>query len=333
MDRPRITVCIPAYNQPEYLRQALASLCDQGLGRDEYVVSISDDASPTPLEAVAAAFADRLQVEYRRNATNLGHLANFAQSFGTAKTPYVSFLTHDDVIAPGQLGRALAAIEGDTGAVLAASLVLCQRYPGAPDTRMHGTFLRGSQASFSEPYVWDRTEWMALALTTTPLSIVGSVFHAATFDRCGHWKRFPLWHDRLMLAEMGLHGAVVSLPWIGGYYRVGAGQLSGRLWETDRREFLEVSQLVLDLCHSARIPVVDFWIVHICAATPDERITYLQMLDTALPRDVFTAIKHGSEQKLGSRLHLGGRLDRLGIPRPVADLVKRVDRLLAGRRS
>ncbi len=331
MDSPKITVCIPAYNQPEYLRQALTSLCDQGLGRHEYVVLVSDDASPTSLEGVVAAFAGRLQVEYHRNTSNVGHLANFAQSCAMAKTPYVSFLTHDDVIAPGQLARALAAISGHTGAVLASSLVLCQRYPGAPDTRMHGTFLRGAQASFSEPYLWDRTEWMALALATTPLSIVGSVFHAATFERCGHWKKFPLWHDRLMLAEMGLHGVVVSLPWIGGYYRVGAGQLSSHLWETDRREFRETSKLVLDLCRSALIPVIDCWVDQICAASADERIIYLQMLDMAVPRDEFTAIKEASEKRLGTRLHLGGRLDRLGVPRPVATLLKSVDRLLAGR--
>lgn len=333
MDRASITVCIPAYNQPEYLRQALASLCDQGLNRDEYVVSISDDASPTPLEPVAAAFADRLHVEYHRNDANVGHLANFAQLFESARTPYVSFLTHDDVIAPGQLGRALVAMEGTAGAVLVASLVLCQRYPGAPDTRLHGIFLRGSHASFSEPYVWDRTEWMALALTTTPLSIVGSVFRAATFALSARWQRFPLWHDRLMMTEMGLHGAVISLPWVGGYYRVSAGQLSGRLWDTDRREFIEVSQLVMDLCHEARIPVVDFWIGQIVAATPDERITYLQMLNMALPRHVFAEIKHRSEQKLGTRLHLGGRLDRLGIPGPVANVMKRIDRFLTGRRG
>lgn len=333
MNQATVTVCIPAYNEPEYLRQALASLCDQGLRRDEYVVSISDDASPTPLAPVAQRFADRLQVEYHRNDANVGHLANFARLFESVKTPLVSFLTHDDVIAPGQLGRALAAMKGEAGAVLVSSLALCQRYPGAPDTRLHGTFLRGSHASFSEPYVWDRTEWMALALTATPLSIVGSVFRAETFGRCTQWPRFPLWHDRLMLAEMGLHGTIISLPWVGGHYRVGAGQLSGRLWDTDRREFREVSQVVLDLCDAARIPVVDFWIDQMCTATPDDRITYLQMLNMALPSPGFAEIKRRSEQKLGTRLHLGGRLDRLGIPGPLADVVKGIDHWLASRRS
>lgn len=333
MSRPRLTVAIPAYNQPEYLRQALVSLCDQGLAREDYVVAVSDDASPTPLEPVVAAFADRLNVEYHRSATNRGHLANFAHAFALAKTPYVSFLTHDDVIAPGQLRRALASLESDPGVVLVASLVLCQRYPGAPDSRLHGTFLRGSAASFSEPYAWDRTEWMALALTTTPLSIVGSVFHAPTFGRCEHWPRFPLWHDRLMLAEMGLHGAIVSMPGIGGYYRVSQSQLSGHLWDTDRREFRDTSQVVLELCQTAGIPVMAFWIDQLCAATAEERITYLQMLSAALTPGQFETLKEASEKRLGVRLHLGGRLDRLGIPPSVVAWVQSVERWITARSS
>ncbi len=334
MNSVRVTVCIPAYNQPGFLHEALASLCDQGLRRDEYVVAISDDASSTPLRKVVSAFETKLQIVYDRSETNVGHIANFERAGQLATTPYISFLPHDDLVAPGQLGRALSTIESNRGAVLVSSLVLCQRYPGAVETKPHGIFLGGSStASYAEPYLWHRTAWLALALATTPLSIVGSVFHAATFAKCQLWKRFPLWHDRLMLAEMGFHGAVISLPWIGGYYRVSGGQLSGRLWETDRREFLEVSQLILDLCRASNLPVIDFWIDQICAATPDERILYLQMLDMALTGEVFQSIKRESEKRLQMRLHLGGRLDRLGVPRPIARFLRVCDRFLTGRHA
>lgn len=334
MDSAKITICIPAYNQPEFLRQALSSLCDQGLSRKEYVVAISDDASPTPLGEVIARFENTLQIDYHRHEANVGHIANFMHSFAMAKTPYVSFLPHDDLIAPGQLGRALKVLEVNPAAVLAASLVLCQSCPGALDTRLHGTFLQGSsRANYAEPYLWDRTEWMALALTTTPLSIVGSVFHAETFATCRQWTSFLLWHDRLMMAEMGLHGAVVSLPWIGGYYRTGSWQLSSKIWDNNRTEFLAVSKLILDMCGARGIPVIAFWVDHICQAAPDDRVRYLQMLNLALTRETFTGIKRAAEARLQTRLHLGGRLDRLGIPRPLVDVLRRVERGLSGTRQ
>jgi glycosyltransferase involved in cell wall biosynthesis len=326
----RLAVCIPAYNQPGFLHEAMTSLCDQGLSRHEYVVVVSDDASPAPLRAVAASFEDRLQVVYHRNATNLGHIANYEKSWHLVEAPYISFLPHDDLIAPGQLGRALTAIEQEPPAVLVASLALCQSYPGAADTRLQGTFLRGAAtANYAERYAWGQSEWMALALAATPLSIVGSVFRAETFARCQQWKSFPLWHDRLMLAEMGLLGSVVSLPWIGGYYRTGGWQLSGQLWKTDMKEFVEVSTVILRWCDAAGIPVIEFWVDQICQSQPQERVVYLQMLATALPRGVFDDIKHRSEMRLQTRLHLGGRLDRIGVPRPISSMLKGVERFLA----
>ncbi len=334
MNRARVTVCIPAYDRPEFLREALESLCDQGLGRDEYVVAISDDASPTSLNDVVSSFEGKLQIEYQRNSTNLGHIANFEKAFSLAKTRYVSFLPHDDLISPGQLGRALAALDNHSGAVLVASLSLVQRYPGAMSTSLHGIGILppgSATANYSEPYVWGQTEWMALALATTPLCMVGSVFHAETFNKCQSWKSFPLWHDRLMLAEMALHGRVISLPWIGGYYRVSDSQLSRQIWNTHAGQFVEASKFILRLCESANIPVIEFWIGRICKVPPKDRAIYLRMLSGALTSEVFKSMKRECEKKLGTRLHLGGRLDKLGVPRPVAEFLRAIDRFLTER--
>src|SRR5437879_44475 len=115
MNEAKLTVCIPAYNREDFLRDALASLCDQGLQRDEYVVAISDDASPTPLESVIAPFKENLQIVYDRSNVNIGHIANFERVFHLARTPYVSLLPHDDVMAPGHLARVLPLIEENPG--------------------------------------------------------------------------------------------------------------------------------------------------------------------------------------------------------------------------
>ena len=326
----RLAVCIPAYNQPALLRETLTSLCDQGLSRDEYVVAISDDASPISLADVAAEFRDRLQIVYDRSPENIGHLRNWERASRLIDTPYLSFLSHDDVVAPGHLGRAMQAMAARSGAVLAASLVLIQRHPGALDTYLHGTFLNAAKASFIEPYLWDRTEWMALALTGTPLSIVGAIFDTAAFRQCSRWHEFPLWHDRLMLGEMGLHGAVISLPWIAGHYRVGDFQLSGKLWDNDRTEFKAATQAVLEMSSARQIPVFDFWIDYICNTEPDRRTPYLRMLHTALSTAQFTQLRRACEARLQIRLPLT-RLERLRVPDAVASFVRELDRALAGK--
>ena len=300
------------------LSDALASLVDQGLPHDDYEIVIVDDASPTSLSDVANAYGDRLRIAYHRAEQNAGHLASFARAFELASAPLVSFLSHDDVVAPGQLGRAAAMFE-QPDTVLVASLALCQRYPGAIETRLHGMFLRGAAAPrFDRPYTWDATEWLALALISTPLALTGSVFRADAFRQCREWPAFPLWHDRLMLAEMGLHGRVVSLPWIGGHYRISDGQLSGQLWQDDNTEFRGTSDVILRLAMSARRPVIEFWIDHLCKAPEAERNIYLRLLNTALAPAQFAALRRACEKRLGKRLPLT-RLERLRVPRAIAD--------------
>lgn len=326
-----LAVCIPAYNQPQFLAEALNSLCDQGLDRDAYVVAVSDDGSPTPLQPVVDSFRSRLNIVYRRHEPNVGHLANFDASWQLVDAPFISFLSHDDLVAPGQLGRALAVISADPQVSLVSSLILCQSHPGALDTQPHGMLLRGrDKASFTAPYVWDPAEWLALASVTTPNSIVGSVFRTESFRQCHDWKAFPVWHDRLMLGEMGIHGTVVTLPWIGGHYRTGTWQLSSQLWQADMGEFRKATTVVLAWCARLGISLIDFWVDHISASPAQDRVRYLQMLRASFDRSLFLEIKRRCEERLGVRLPLS-RLDRLGVPAPIASLLRTVDRLITRR--
>ncbi len=333
MAPPRLAICIPAYNQPEFLREALTSLCDQGLEQTDYAVVVSDDASPTPLAPVVEAFRSRLPIVYHRHEQNVGHLANWDAAWRLTPAPFVSFLAHDDVVSPGHLGRALKVIEQDPATVLVSSLIVCQSHPGAMNTHPHGRLLRGSsRTSFTEPYRWDRAEWMALALVTTPNSVIGSVFRADAFSKCRGWTAFPIWHDRLMLGEMGLHGVVATLPWIAGHYRTGDWQLSGQLWQPDMSEFKRASDTVLGWCAANSIDVIQFWVDHVCAASDRDQILYLQMLRGSVSAALFQDIRRQCEERLHKRLNLS-RLERLGIPAPIAELLRTVDRRLMRRRA
>lgn len=329
MSRLQLAIGIPAYNRPDFLREALTSLCDQDLDPDRFVVAIADDASPTPLDGVIDEFRERLPILYHRHPHNIGHLANWDAAWQLADAPFITFLAHDDVIAPGHFARALAAIEPDDEVVLVSSLVLCQRHPGALNTYQQGVLLGGDAgASFTRPYRWGRDEWMALGLVATPNSIVGSVFRTSAFRQCRTWRTYPIWHDRLMLAEMGLHGGVLTLPWIAGHYRTSDWQLSGQIWQRDMSEFRAVSDVVMAWCVANQIDVVRFWIDQICTAPPGERLLYLQMVRSALDSATFEAIKRECEARLDTRLPLG-RLERLGLPAPLVALLRRVDRRLS----
>ena len=308
MSTARITVCIPTYNRAHLLRQALDALCDQDLTSDEYVVAISDNCSTDQTPDVVTEYQDRLQIIYHRNTENVGQRANWDVVTALCDTPYLVWHPDDDLLAPGQLGRALSAFDTHEGAVLVCSPVLRQHYPGDPETLFQGAFLRATAArtSYSQPYVWDKAEWLALSVVGMPSSVVGAVFQYDAYRRCELWKDYDWWADLPLLAEMGLHGDVLSLPWVGGYQRLGEHQHKVRLlrtagndfWRQQDKEFQLITKDILDLCEREKIPVIEFWAEQIRLFPLQQRARYLRLLKRALPPPLYKDIRRDNRMEI-----------------------------------
>ena len=92
-----ISFAVPYYSAPEYLREALVSLCNQTHLNWEAVVV--DDASPEPIADLIAELDDR-RITYVRNDTNLGLAANWNKALGLTTAPLVCILHSDDLLEP-----------------------------------------------------------------------------------------------------------------------------------------------------------------------------------------------------------------------------------------
>ena len=68
-----VSVIIPTYNRPEYLRKAIASAVRQTYRHIEIIVS--DDCSPDNPQAIIDEFQDS-RIRLRRNPQNLGIALN-----------------------------------------------------------------------------------------------------------------------------------------------------------------------------------------------------------------------------------------------------------------
>jgi glycosyltransferase involved in cell wall biosynthesis len=106
---PDITVVIPAWNLDAELREAVASVRDQGVDADIIIV---DNCSDVPLPVIPGVryvhTPRRMTVGGARN-TGLGHVT----------TRYVYFQDADDLMGPGTLRRLRAELEAHPEAVLA----------------------------------------------------------------------------------------------------------------------------------------------------------------------------------------------------------------------
>ncbi len=98
LDPSKVSLVIPAYNQPEYLRRALQSAIEQTHRPLEIIVS--DDGSPTPLEPVVKEFteqpSDQLSIRFFHQPINLGVMDNFLFTVRKATGKYLMPFAHDN---------------------------------------------------------------------------------------------------------------------------------------------------------------------------------------------------------------------------------------------
>lgn len=100
----KVSVCIPAYRQIEYLRETLQSLLAQDF--KDYEVIVSDDSPDESVRDLVAEFSFGERLRYIRNTPPLGSPENWNAAIRLAKGDYVKILHHDDqLIRPDSLRK------------------------------------------------------------------------------------------------------------------------------------------------------------------------------------------------------------------------------------
>lgn len=110
---------MPTYNREHYLPIAVQSVLDQSF--TDFELFIVDDCSTDGTESVAKAITDP-RVRYVRQSQNLGWLGNCNSALQHVRSEYATILGDDDVMAPGYLEQAIAAMDAtpDVGLVHSA---------------------------------------------------------------------------------------------------------------------------------------------------------------------------------------------------------------------
>jgi len=91
---PRVSVCIPTYNQTDYLKLTVESLLSQKF--EDYEVVVTDDSDGDGVERLLARYDFGGRMRYRKNVPQLGSPANWNAAVRDARGEYIKLLHHDD---------------------------------------------------------------------------------------------------------------------------------------------------------------------------------------------------------------------------------------------
>jgi glycosyltransferase involved in cell wall biosynthesis len=115
---PRVSVGMPAYNSAKWIGAAIESILSQSFSDLELIVS--DNASTDATVEICERFASAdPRVRIVRQATNLGANRNYSYVLSAAKGTYFKWASSSDWCAPTFIEKCVAALERDSGAVLA----------------------------------------------------------------------------------------------------------------------------------------------------------------------------------------------------------------------
>ncbi len=96
MDKPKVSIAIPAYNQAKFIKQAIDSALSQDYQNLEVVVS--DDASSDETRSIVKQYNDK-RLKYFRNEKNIGRVANHRKLlYEYVSGDYVLNLDADDYL-------------------------------------------------------------------------------------------------------------------------------------------------------------------------------------------------------------------------------------------
>lgn len=116
--KPLVSVCIPAYNNEEYIEETCRSVLAQTYENLELVVV--DDCSGDGTVRIVESLADK-RVRLVKNEKNLGMAGNWNRCIQEARGEFVKILCGDDILYPKSIEREAGALMACPKAVLAQS--------------------------------------------------------------------------------------------------------------------------------------------------------------------------------------------------------------------
>jgi glycosyltransferase involved in cell wall biosynthesis len=198
----RLSIGLPVFNGERFLPEALRAFQAQTFG--DYELILCDNASTDRTGEICRDFAaGDARIRYFRNDHNLGAAPNYRRTFELAAGEYFKWAACDDVCEPAYLERCIEALDRDPGAVLChARTVEIDAFGKAVRTYDY-------RMRFGSPYAHER--FRDLITVRHPSVAVFGVIRRDVLAKTALIGSYVS-SDRVLLAELALHGRFLEAP-------------------------------------------------------------------------------------------------------------------------
>ncbi len=200
---PHVSIGLPVFNGENYLEEALQAILTQTF--TDFELIICDNASTDQTQAICETYADRdSRIRYYRNPENIGAAPNFNRTVALARGIYFKWAAHDDLLLPTFLERAVAVLDADS------TVVLCHAKVKEIDAQ--GNLIK--YHTIELPHVTSpipHKRFADLVLVEHPCHDVFGLIRVDALRQTPMIASY-IGSDRVLLAELGLHGRFHKVP-------------------------------------------------------------------------------------------------------------------------
>jgi len=205
----KVSICIPTYNQADYLAQALSSALGQDF--DSFEVVVSDNHSTDRTPEVLGSFRDpRLKVCRPPEHLTMG--ANWRFCVDNSTGEYFTLLSSDDLLEPSHCRRMSAILDQNPQVAFAHCAIYL----------IDGSGRRIGQSNIHAPFVRSGEEELPHYIGWARCPLVGTLFRRECYEKVGgfgDWEMLADWDLWLRILEVG---DVAYCPELLASYRIWA---------------------------------------------------------------------------------------------------------------